>query len=164
MSTRQGTSNEERNVQIVQSFFESFVSGNVLSGVDRLFAPDAEYVNISAQPQATRDAIPWSGSSRGREQIKQAFSLLSSSYEFVDFDPQQYIAQGDSVAVFGHFAFRALPTGTLVESDWAMNYSLRDGYITRYHFYENTYGVVLAFRRDGYWQIENATGKTTVPK
>jgi ketosteroid isomerase-like protein len=164
MSTNQGALNEERNIQIIQSFFDSFVSGDVLSAVDRLFAPDAEYISIVSQSQATRDAIPWSGSFRGREEIKQAFVLLGASFEPVEFNPQQYVAQGDLVAVFGRLVFRAVPTGNLVESDWAMNYSLRDGFITRYHFFENTYEIVLAFRKTGYWQIENAAGESTIPR
>lgn len=156
-------SKEQENIKVIKSFFDSFLRGEVLSAVDRCFAPDVEYTSVGTQSQETIDAIPWSGFFRGREEIKQAFIALGDSFEVLEFTPREYVAQDDAVAVFGSFRFRAVPTQRLVESDFAMNFRLYHGQITRYLFFENTYAVVLGFRHSGTWEIENVGRRRRVP-
>jgi len=153
---------EARNVQTIQDFFAAFGRGD-LAAIDRYFEPDVEYVVIGAAVPGTARAIPWAGLHRGREAVKSFFSMLTGSIEVVSFEAQEFIAQGDAVAVFGHFRYRAISTGKLMDTDWAIRIEMRDGHIARYHFYEDTFAIAAAFRRSGAWEVENAGSHRAVP-
>ena len=150
------------NVKRVQSFFNSFTSGN-LDAIDDFFAPDVEYTVVGAHGSETTDAIPWVGLHRGTEAVKSFFHTLVGSIEVVEFDPQEFIAQNDAVAVFGYFKYRARSTGKLMETDWAIRIKFKGSQIVRYHFYEDTYAIAAAFRQTGSWEVENAGRKRKVP-
>jgi uncharacterized protein len=72
--------------------------------------------------------------------------VLGESVEFEQFEPQEYIAQGDKVVVLGHERQRVKATGEVVEDDWAMVFTLRGGKITKFRNYEDTAAVAAAHR------------------
>jgi ketosteroid isomerase-like protein len=48
------------------------------------------------------DILPWAGTCRGREQATQFFAEFAKTAENEQFEPQEFIAQGDKVVVLGH--------------------------------------------------------------
>lgn len=153
---------EAQNVQTIKDFFAAFGRGD-LGAIDRYFTADVEYVVIGAEVPGTLRAIPWAGLHRGREAVKSFFGLLTGSIEVVSFEPSEFIAQGDAVAVFGHFRYRAVSTGKVMETDWAIRIRMENGQISHYHFYEDTFAIAAAFRHSGTWEVENAGSQRTVP-
>lgn len=153
---------ETRNVQTIQEFFAAFGRGD-LGAIDRYFTPDVEYVVVGGDVPGTTRAIPWAGVHRGREAVKSFFALLTGSIQVLSFDPREFVAQGNAVAVFGHFRYRAFSTGKGMETDLAIRIQMRDGQIARYHFYEDTFAIATAFRHGGSWDVENAGSRRAVP-
>jgi ketosteroid isomerase-like protein len=64
--------------------------------------------------------------------VARFFRTFGQDAEFEVFEPWEYIAKGNKVVVLGHERQRIKATGRVVETDWAMVFSLRDGRITRF--------------------------------
>ncbi len=48
------------------------------------------------------------------------------------------IAAGDDVVALGHFRHRVVSTGAIVDSDYAIRFTVRDGLIARYQIFEDS--------------------------
>ncbi len=89
--------------------------------------------------------IPFTGTRRGREAVGEFFSVLGENLEFQQFEPREFIAQGDTVVVLGYERSLIKPTGRTIEHEWAHVYTLRDGKIAKARFIEDTAAYVVAF-------------------
>ena len=153
--------NPNNSTEIVQSFFEAFGRRD-LTAIDRYFAPDVGYTVIGTFANATKAALPWIGEYHGREGAKEFVAHLQHNIEVIGFGPQEFIEQGNLVAVFGTFMYRATSTGKRFDSNYAIKIKMRDGLIAEYFFHEDTYAVAEAFRQSGKWEIENDGQRRTV--
>jgi ketosteroid isomerase-like protein len=153
--------NPNNSTEIVQNFFAAFAQRD-LSAIDRYFAPDVVYTVIGTQSPETVTAIPWIGEYHKREGAKEFLAHLLRNIEIIGFGSQEFIEQGDMVAVFGTFMYRATSTGKRFDSNYAIKIKIRDGLIAEYFFHENTYAVAEAFRQSGTWEIENDGQRRTV--
>ena len=89
--------------------------------------------------------IPFAGTRRGREGVVEFFSLLGETVEFQQFEPREFVAQGDTVAVVGYERNLIKPTGRTFEQEWVHVYTLRDGKIAKHRAFEDTAAYVGAF-------------------
>ena len=131
--------NEQENLRVVQEGYAAFGRGDIRALLN-LYTEDVEYV-IPGPP----DIIPYAGTYRGHDQVAQFFSLLADAVEFEQFEPQQFIAQGDRVVVLGRNRGRVKATGHSLVEEWAHSITLREGKVTRFQAYNDTAAVVLAF-------------------
>ena len=131
--------NEQENLRVVQEGYAAFGRGDIPALLN-LYTEDVEYV-IPGAP----NIIPYAGTYRGPDQVAQFFSLLADAVEFEQFEPQQFIAQGDSVVVLGRGRGRVKVTGHSFAEEWAHALTLREGKVTRFQAYNDTAAVVLAF-------------------
>ena len=153
--------NPQNSTEIVRSFFEAFARRD-LSAIERYFAPDLVYTVVGTPASATKAALPWIGEYRGREGAKEFVAHLQRNIEIIGFGSQEFIEQGDLVAVFGTFMYRATSTGKRFDSNYAIKIKMRDGLIAEYFFHEDTYAVAEAFRHSGTWEIENDGERRTI--
>lgn len=131
---------EQENVRIVQEAYAAFGRGDI-PAVLNVFADDMEYF----VPGPT-DIIPTAGQRRDPEQVAQLFATINETEEVQQFEPQEFIAQGDMVVVLGHSRARVKSTGRTLEGDWVDVITLRDGKAVRYRHYYDTAAAVEAFR------------------
>ncbi len=89
--------------------------------------------------------IPFAGVHRGHEGIAKFFSLVGEALEFEQFEPREFVAQGDTVVVLGYERSLAKATGRPLEQEWVHVYTLRDGKIATGRFFEDTAAEVVAF-------------------
>ena len=89
--------------------------------------------------------IPFAGTRRGREGVAEFFSLLGETLEFQQFEPREFVAQGDTVVVLGYESSLIKPTGRTIEHEWARVYTLTGGKIAKGRFFEDTAAYVVAF-------------------
>jgi len=132
--------NEQENVQVVQQLYAAFLRGDIPYVLNEL-TEDVEW-----QEPGPVDILPWAGTHRGREQVARFFTLLSGAFEFEQFEPQEFIAQGDKVVVSVHERVRFRSTGRTLEQDWVEVFTLREGKVAKICLYEDTAAVVAAFR------------------
>ena len=151
--------------EIVADFFAAFERRD-LDAVQEFFAPDATYIVVGdpdgspALDPESRAAIPWIGRYRGPSGARAFIGHLQHNIEVIGFGPQDVIAGdekdgGEKIAVFGSFSYRSVATGRQFDSDYAIRIVLRDGKFTEYTFFENTYAVAAAFRKEGSWTLEH---------
>ena len=131
---------EQENVQLVQQLFAAFGQGDIPTVLDHLTT------DVAWQAVGPADILPWAGMRHGREQVGQFFAALGQAVEFQQFEPREFIAQGDKVVVLGHSRQSLRSNGRVVEPDWVMVFTLREGKVTHYQYYDDTAATVAAFQ------------------
>ena len=71
---------------------------------------------------------------------------LASTVEYTTFEPREFIAQGDQVVVIGSERARVKATGRVVDTDWVMVFTIRDGKVVRFRDYYDTAPSLAALR------------------
>ncbi|MEJ7815141.1 MAG: nuclear transport factor 2 family protein [Rubrobacter sp.] len=89
--------------------------------------------------------IPFAGTRRGREGVAEFFSLVGETLEFEQFEPREFVAQGETVVVLGFERSLVKPTGRMFEQEWAHVYALKDGKVAKFLALEDTAAHVVAF-------------------
>jgi ketosteroid isomerase-like protein len=125
------------NVDVVKRFYGAFGRGDIPTALG-LLAEDVEWTFQAPS------VIPFAGTRRGREGVAQFFSLVGETLEFQQFEPREFVGQGDTVVVLGYERNLIKPTGRTFEQEWAHVYTLRDGKIAKHQGFENTAAYVVA--------------------
>ena len=128
---------EQANVQLVQQIYGNIAAGDVATVLGAL-AADVQWV----MPEIPN--VPFAGSWQGREQVSQFFRRLTDAQDVVEFVPQTFIAQDDTVVVLGRFTMYVKATGRESRSEWAHAWTVKDGKITRMREYVDTAAVSRA--------------------
>jgi ketosteroid isomerase-like protein len=121
----------EQNIKAAQAAYAAFTRGD-MPGVLAQLDENVEWVT-PAMP-----GLPGSGTKRGHAGVLEFFQAVKEHWEFEAFEPGEFIASGDSVAVEGYYRMKARTTGMLVESRWVMVWRFRDGKCTRFEEYTDT--------------------------
>ena len=127
------------NVSTVQRLYAAFGRGDIGSVIAAL-SPDV----VWGEPDNPFN--PAAGTWRGHAGFLEWASIGRQSEEILRLEPRQFIAQGDMVAVVGHTACIARPTGRSYETDFVHLVTLRGGKITRFQEFFDTYVAAEAFR------------------
>lgn len=127
---------EEVNLQIVRDAYAAFQRGDI-PGLLESLAHDVEWVAAPAPPV--------SGTYRGRAEAANFFRIVAENFHFTRFEPREFIAQGDRVVVLGHYTATSRGTGRVVDSDWAMAFTVSNGKIARFQEYMDTAAAAAAF-------------------
>ena len=125
------------NVDVVQETYEAVGRGDIPALLD-LLTDDVEWTLQGPS------VIPFAGTRRGREGVAQFFSLVGETLEFQQFEPREFVAQGNTVVVVGYERNLIKPTGRTFEQEWAHVYTLRDGKIAKFRALEDTAAFVVA--------------------
>ena len=126
------------NVDVVQETYEAVGRGDIPALLD-LLTDDVEWTFQGPS------SIPFAGTRRGREGVAEFFSLVGETLEFLQFEPREFVAQGDTVVVLGFERNLIKPTGRTFDQEWAHVYTLKDGKIVRFQALEDTAAYVVAF-------------------
>jgi ketosteroid isomerase-like protein len=132
--------NANTNLQAVQQIYDTFHQGDIDS-ILRALADDVEW----HQP-GPRDVLPWAGTRHGRAQVAQFFTAIGETLDLLQFEPREFLVQGDTVVVFGYEQALAEPTNRTFESEWVMVFTLCGGQVVRFRAYHDTAAMVIAFR------------------
>ena len=130
---------EQDNTAIVKRIYEAFGRGDIEAILTSL-ADDVEWVVSGRQ-----DGIPYAGTYHSRNGARDFFSLLGESISYDQFEPRRFVAEGDQVAVFGYYHGNVKANGQTVETNWAMEWTLKDDQVTRFTAYDDTATVAAAF-------------------
>lgn len=130
----------DNNTDITKEIFARFGRGDVPAILELLH----DDVVIEFYGPST---IPYAGTYRGRSEARRFFETVLASVDIHEFEPQQFIADGDAVVVTGHLRLTARATGGGIESDFAHVITLRDGKWLRFRDFMNTAVADSAFRK-----------------
>jgi len=128
-------STEQQNIEVAKAGYAAFGRGDI-KGILALLDENIDWVT----PET--DAMPGSGTKHGQAGVLEFFQAVGECWEFEAFEPREFIAGGDRLAVQGYYRMKARKTGTVAESQWVMVWQFRDGKC--FHFQEYTDTAALS--------------------
>ena len=131
---------ETGNVQVVKDAYAAFLRGDI-TGVLALVADNVDWHAI----KGAEGAAPHAGARKGRAAVADFFTELGASTEFTTFEPREFIAQDDQVAVIGDYSATVKGTGRPVRCDWVMVFTVKDGRIVRFREWTDSAQLVRAY-------------------
>lgn len=126
------------NIEITQQLFGAFGRGDIPAILDLL--DDEVVIEFYGPP-----AIPYAGTYRGKGEARRFFETVLSSVDIHQFDPEEFLADGDKVVVTGHLRLAARATGGAIESDFVHVITMRGGKWLRFRDFMNTAVAAAAF-------------------
>ena len=127
------------NLKTVQGIYTAFGQGNI-PAILNVLADDVEF----HQPPGGEP--PFTGLYRGRDGAGNFFQSMVETVDVLAMEPQEFVAQGDTVVVLGHYRFRPKTTGIAYDTDWAMVWWFRDGKINKFQIHYDTATEAAAFQ------------------
>ena len=129
---------ENKNVQIVQHLYAAFAKRDIQT----LLAALADDVDWQLLGPAK---IPHAGPHHGRDQVRRFFATVAETLQVEQFEPRDFIAQGDNVVALGYYTGRVKSTGRQYASEWAHVFTLRNGKVTKFREYADTANLAAAY-------------------
>ena len=127
----------EQNVQIVQQLYAAFGQGDVASILSRL-APDVRWEVVAG------DHLPWGKPCHSPQEVGSFFSELVKALDYQQFEPQEFIAQGDRVVAIGRDRRIVRTNGRVIDGPWVMVWTLQNGLVTTFDYFDNSAEVLAA--------------------
>ena len=118
------------NVQTLKDGYDAFGRGD-LDGVFANWADDIKWEGGNSE-------LPAGGDYQGREEITGAFGELGEAWDDLKVTPDEYIADGDTVAVLGHINGAPKGGGDSIESPFVHIYRFEDGKVARLQILTDT--------------------------
>ena len=129
---------EQNNIDTVSQLYADFGEGNV-EGILNVLTEDVQW----KEPPAGKS--PLAGTWEGHKGVEDFFRTIDETCETEDFQPKEFIAQGNKVVVLGYYRFLVKSTGKRWESEWSMVFTFRDGKISEFQFFGDTRAEAAAF-------------------
>ncbi len=127
------------NLTIAQSIYTAFSQGDI-PAILNVLTDDVEF------HEPPGGAPPFTGTYRGRDGAGMFFQEMVGAVDVLMLEPQEFVAQVDTVVVLGHYRFRPKATGVAYDTDWAMVWWFRDGKISKFQIHYDTATERLAFQ------------------
>ena len=125
--------------QITEEVFTAFGEGDV----DRIMRSLHEKARIEFYGP---EVIPYAGYYDGQAQCRGFFETVLSSVDIHQFDPEDFICEGDKVVVTGHLNLTARSTGRTIDSDFVHVITVADEKWLLFRDFMNTSNAEAAFR------------------
>lgn len=130
----------EQNIAIVQAAYNHFKTGNI-PGLIETLADDVEW----QLPEI--EGVPFSGKRTGKDAVAEFFASVGANQDSLQFEPREFVAQGDKVVSLGHYKWRVKATGREFESDFVHVFTIRDGKTVAFQEYMDTADTVRAYQK-----------------
>lgn len=142
LSLYRGSSGIPTARQVVECYlaavaeFQADPNPSNLAIVADAFAEEVDW-NIAGDT----DTVPWIGERRGKTGVAEFFTDLRKDNDPQRFAIRKILADTDTVVVLGDLATRVKATGRLIETEFALDITVRDGLIVRYRLIEDSFAV-----------------------
>lgn len=127
------------NAKVVQQAYQHFKQGNI-PAVLELMTENVEW----HLPEI--ENIPFSGPRVGRGKVGEFFSSLAQHQDVLQFEPQQFVADGEKVVALGQYEWKVKKTGRTYKSPFAHVFTIRDGRVTGFNEYLDTARAAAAYK------------------
>jgi uncharacterized protein len=126
------------NAQVLQAIL---TNPQDLAKVKSLTTPDVTYVSLSEDNPELKRYMPWTGTHKGPESLVEVLQGVGKAWETKAFAVRDVLEQGDSVAMFGSFTYRARESGKEITSLFSILAKVKDGRVHYIQFMEDTFGT-----------------------
>ena len=128
------------NVALVKRAYKAFKKGDI-KGILKTTADNIEWETPKVEGQ------PFGGLRNGKAEVEEFFGLLGEHEEVLEFEPQEFIAEGKQVVVLGRYKARIKSTGQIADSSWVQVFRVQGGKITRFYEIFDTADAERAYRQ-----------------
>ena len=128
----------EQNVKTVQDAYAAFKRGDIQGVLDAL-VEDIEWHTPG------EGLIPQGGIHQGKEAVGRFFQIVGQTMQFLNFEPQSYVAQGDYVVGIGRYDGTVKTTGRPFQADFVMVFQFRGDKVARFQEYTDTAVIAQAY-------------------
>jgi ketosteroid isomerase-like protein len=125
-------------ISVTRQLFARFGSGDV-DGIVELLDPKV-FIQFYGPP-----LIPYAGQYRGSAEARRFFETVLASVDIHQFEPEQFLADGNMVTVTGQLHLTARSTGRDIRSDFAHVITVENGKWTRFRDFMDTAQAAAAF-------------------
>jgi len=131
---------EAQNTKVVQDAYAAFGRGDIPALLG-LMADGIHWRPVIG----TASHVPFSGERTGKPGVAEFFKRVAETEDFQQFEPREFVAQGDTVVAIGHYRATAKATGRTFDSDFVMVFTLRDGKVVAFREFTDSAAVNAAF-------------------
>jgi ketosteroid isomerase-like protein len=82
--------------------------------------------------------IPWGGTKRSPQGVAEFFRVLNEIVEYRDLSARETLAQDNRVVALGDSVAVLRANGRTVDQDWVMAFTIEDGKVTHYQYFDDT--------------------------
>jgi hypothetical protein len=131
---------ETENVKTVQAAYAAFGRGDIPGLLDSMTD------DIHWQPVlGAGKHVPFSGERRGKTSVAEFFKIVGETETFEQFEPREFIAQGNTVVAIGHYRAVTKATGKRFDANFVMVFTLRDGKVSAFREFTDSAAINTAF-------------------
>lgn len=131
---------EQQNIDVVRQAYAAFGRGD-LDGILALLDPQVAW-RTPGPPD-----LPTAGMHRGVNAVRDFFGKLMETFEIANFEPKDFLAQGDLVVVLGTSLERVKATGNAIDFRWVHIFTISSGRIVAFEEPADVSGLVDEFRK-----------------
>lgn len=131
---------DEQNVNVVKQAFTAFKQGDIPNLLSRI-SPEVDWEAVVG----VGERVPTGGRRKGLEQVARFFTTLDQTTTFEQFEPQEFVAQGDKVVTLGEYKGTVKSTGRPFSCQFAMVFTVRNGKITKFQEFTDTAAVLQSY-------------------
>ncbi len=131
---------EQENISIVREAYKCFQTADI-PGLLKHFGNDIEWTTPEVE-----NAF-FGGTINGIDAVTDFFAKLGETEDFTNFEPREFIAQGDRVVTLGSSTSTVIDTGREYTTDWVHLFTVRDSKITSFLEFFDTAEVNRAFQK-----------------
>lgn len=131
---------QQENIEVVQQAYNAFKTGDIETLLNT-FTEDIEWYTPEAEH------VPFGGKHHGREEVAKFFAGLDENEEVQQFEPREFITQGNMVIVLGSYEAKVKATDRIYHLEWAHVFSISDGQIASFHEYVDSYAGYKAYQK-----------------
>lgn len=132
--------NELSETTLVQQCYSYFKNGDINS-LTGLMSKEISWI----LPEI--ENVPFSGKRQGIEKVKEFFSILLEAQDVVEFNTEEFIAQGDKVVALGNYQWRT-KDGNQFGGDFAHVFTVQEGTVAEFHEYMDTASAAAAYKKN----------------
>ena len=89
--------------------------------------------------------VPWSGNYCGKENVRRFFANVYGSGDVLEFEPLEFVAEGNMVVSIGKYGCRSKATGKEAHTRWIFVWKFRNGLVSSYEQFHDV-KIAEAFR------------------
>jgi uncharacterized protein len=131
--------NEQDNIALIKKMYDAFARGDIKTITDNL-AEDVEWI---AEGPST---VAYFGKMQGPAEVESKFfGGLGGTQEDQKLTPEDFVAQGDGVAMFGRYSAKVTATGKRFDAQLAHFFRIRNGKVSKFINVGDTAAVAEAY-------------------
>jgi uncharacterized protein len=131
---------EPENIESVKSMIAAFTQGRIQEML-QMFSDKLDF-----QHPMPQSIWPWAGQRSGRQGLAEFFAGLAKTIEYDQFEPREFIAQDDFVAVVPFERGRVKATGVAFDNLYVLVFKFAQGRVTQIRVFEDTAPIIAALQ------------------